>query len=95
VYSDQKQKILDAVAQALDAVGMDTGGDEYGELAETNSVPIWSQIDVSVPDAGRGPIHDKSALFNAAKEARAIQTDAYGMPLPGEHEFGMTALGMV
>ncbi len=97
---NNKQQILDAISQALDAMGMDGGmGDMYGEemgVGDDNRVPIWAELDVSVDDAGRGPIHSKEALFGAKKMRQPFQqTDQYGMPMDDQGAEMMTALGMV
>lgn len=97
-----KSKIMNAFAQALDAVGIDDlGGDEYGEMdgvgPSGSEVPIWSKL--QSPEglgAGKGQIHDKSALLGVKAQTEPQgRVDAYGMPLPGEAEDGMLALGLV
>lgn len=95
-----KQQILEAVSRALDSMGVgEPDGDEYGEAAGVgadNSVPIWSKLQVNVPDAGRGPIHDKKALFSAmAEQSKPPMVDNYGMPYDDEAAEMMTATGMI
>lgn len=104
-----KEEILAAISSALDIMGLGgTGPDDYGEQAETNEVPTWGKMDVSVPDAGRGPIHDRAALFqnstqglfDSDKMSKPPQvgnftTDAYGMPLPQDQEEGMSMMGIL
>lgn len=95
----KKQQILDAISQVLDAMGVDADidADDFDEngLTSTNEVPIWSKLDVSVNDEGRGPIHSKDALFGVKKMTQPTQVDAYGMPMPGDQEEMMSALGLV
>ncbi len=97
-----KNAILQAVSQALDAMGMDSGGeglDLYGESQAVNgpnNVPIWSQLDAGKLGSTNGPIHDKSSLMGAiADQGAPPKTTQYGMPMPGQQEEMMTATGMV
>jgi hypothetical protein len=93
-----KQRILEAISQALDAMGMDSGEediyDENGMTSE-NTVPIWSQLQIGVEDSGRGPIHDKNALFGVKKMTEPQRVDQYGMPMAGDQEEMLSALGLV
>ena len=96
----KRQAILDAVSQALDAMGVDADmdADDYGEnmeVAGENTVPIWSQLEVGVEDAGRGPIHDKSALFKGLQMSKPPQLDNYGMPVDDEAAEMSVAMGLV
>ncbi len=65
-----KQSILDAVSQALDAMGMDPGSDPMGEDPTMNNgqLPIWNSLNVTVPGtAPRGPIaSSKDSLFGGS-----------------------------
>lgn len=95
-----KQQILDAVSQALDAMGVSGGdGDEYDENGGMgggdNNVPVWSQLQVGVNDEGRGPIHDKSALFGMDRTSKPPTVDNYGMPVDDDQSEMMSALGLV
>ncbi len=97
-----KNAILQAISQALDAMGVSGGGDdEFNEdqsVSGPNNVPIWSQLDVSVPDEGRGPIHSKSALFGPVgnyRDTQPMATNMYGMPQDDDSAEMMTAMGMV
>lgn len=93
-----KEAILAAVAAALDGMGMDGGEmDEYGEGEEVgpNEVPIWSKLDVSVNDEGRGPIHSKESIFKKLMAQQPRTVDAYGMPAAGDQEEMMMATGLV
>jgi hypothetical protein len=96
--SINKQMVLDAVSRALDGMGMgDMGGDEYGEddSIGPNEVPIWSKLQVGVNDEGRGPIHDKSALFGMDRTSKPPTVDNYGMPVDDDASEMMSALGLV
>lgn len=94
-----KQMILDAISQALDGMGMDTGDqDEYGEseMMEGNEVPVWSKLQAGTLGQGSGAIHDKSALMlGADRTSKPPMTDNYGMPASGDQEEMMTALGII
>ncbi len=93
-----KQAVLDAVSQALDSMGLDMGGDEYdeaGAMAGDNNVPIWSQLQVGVNDEGRGPIHDKSAIFGMDRTSKPPTVDNYGMPMDDGQDEMMSALGLI
>lgn len=94
-----KQMVLDAVSQALDAMGVDAGieADEYGEeeaLAD-NSVPVWSQLNAGSLGQSQGVIHDKSALMGMDRTSKPPTVDNYGMPVDDDQAEMMTALGMV
>jgi len=95
----QKLAILSAMddehlSLALEGVGIDCCGMDEDPLGEdaSNALDKWNEIEVSVPDAGRGPIVDKSALFMPKQE---VMTNTYGLPEPGEDEDLMMATGMV
>jgi hypothetical protein len=94
-----KAKLLEVISQALDGMGMDDGmTDMYDEsgLLPNNEVPVWSKLDVSVDDEGRGPIHSKDSLFKALQQiGKPVQIDAYGMPYDDDQEELMLASGMV
>ena len=94
-----KQAILDAVSQALEAMGMsDMGGDEYGEsemVGGENTVPIWSTLNAGTLGQGNGPIHNRAALQAATSQAPPSATDNYGMPLDDESDEMMVAMGLV
>lgn len=94
-----KQAILDAVSQALDAMGMQMGdGDEYGEsdsLGGENSVPIWSQLQAGTLGQTNGAIHDKSALLGMDRTSKPPTVDNYGMPVDDDQSEMMSALGLV
>lgn len=97
-----KNQILQAVSQALDSMGVTSSDpDFYGEseAVQENNVPIWSQLQVGVNDEGRGPIHDKAALFQQAKQMSKPPMvgnfNEYGMPQDDEGAEMMTAMGMV
>lgn len=96
-----KNAILQAVSQALDAMGISSGEDDYGEdqsVSTPNNVPIWSQLDVNVPDQGRGPIHSKSSLFGPVgnyRDTQPMATNTYGMPVDDQSDAMMSAMGMV
>jgi len=83
--------------QALEGLGIDCcsgqGDDFYGAEDPTNTLDKWSEMEVSIPDAGRGPIVDKSALFT--QQMQQPQTNTYGLSMPGEDEEMMMASGMV
>lgn len=95
----KKQAILDAVSQALDAMGVSSGDmdfyDESEEMTGENKVPIWRELEVSVNDQGRGPIHNKADLFKGIDMSKPPQVDNYGMPVDDQGAEMMTALGMV
>lgn len=98
--ADIKSTIMDAISQALDGMGIssDLGNDEYGEndtVGQDNEVPIWSKLQVGVNDEGRGPIHDKSALFGNKQMSKPPTVDNYGMPVDDEQSEMMSALGLV
>ena len=96
-----KQSILDAVSQALDAMGLtDMGGDEFDEQegmeGQGNAVPIWSQLQAGTLGSTNGPIHDRQALMQSAVSAGKPQgVDPYGMPVDDEGAEMMSALGLV
>ncbi len=95
-----KQAVLQAVSQALDAMGMsDQGGDEYDESGgmgqPENNVPMWSQLQVGVDDQGRGPIHDKAALFGMDRTSKPPTVDNYGMPVDDDQSEMMSAMGLI
>jgi hypothetical protein len=69
--------------------------DMYGEEdSVADGVPIWSALDAGTLGSTKGPIHDKSAL-QKVMQAEAPATDAYGMPVAGDQEEMMSALGLV
>ncbi len=97
-----KNSILQAVSQALDAMGMtDQGGDEYDENgsmggSSPNQVPVWSQLQAGVPDSQRGPIHDKTAAFAGMdRTSKPPQVDNFGLPIEDDQSEMMSALGLV
>ncbi len=97
--SAKKQQIMDAISQVLDSMGV-SGLEEdiFGEgegVGQENNVPIWSQLQVGVNDEGRGPIHDKGALFGFNKMSKPPMVDNYGMPAAGDQEEMMLATGLV
>lgn len=83
-------------ALALRAVGISCDEDEYGEQ-DPSEVPVWSALEVSVPDTKRGPIANKREIFKqiAREQAIAPKVDAYGMPVAGEQEEAMMMSGLV
>lgn len=92
-----KQAVLDAVSQALDAMGMQMGdGDEYGEsdMIGANEVPIWSKLEAGQLGSTPGQIHDR-ALLQPRQMDKPPQVSNYGMPVDDESSEMMTALGMV
>lgn len=97
-----KQELLAAISQVLDQMGLGgDGGDVYDESGMTaeNEVPVWAKLNVNVSDEGRGPIHDKGALFGAKQFTKPPEVgnyvDDYGMPASGDQEEMMSAMGMV
>lgn len=95
-----KQMILDAISQALDAMGIsgdvdtDDVYDENGMMPQ-NQVPVWSQLDASMLGQGNGPIHSKDSLMKGIQMSKPPQVDNYGMPASGDQEEMMTAMGLV
>jgi hypothetical protein len=93
-----KQAILDAVAQALEGMGMgEPDGDEYGEDEGLggNQVPIWSQLNAGTLGKTPGQIHDLSALLGEDRTSKPPTVSNYGMPVDDDAEELMTSLGIV
>lgn len=94
-----KEQILAAISQALDAMGMDAGmeGDMYGEdgTVAANEVPVWSKLEAGTLGQSQGIIHDKSKLQGAMMAAEPESVDTYGLPVAGDQEAMMLATGMI
>lgn len=97
-----KQEILAALSQVLDQMGIgEDGGDVYDEsgLTAANEVPVWSKLAVGVEDEGRGPIHNRAALFGGKQFTKPPEVgnyiDSYGMPVDDQGAEMMTAMGVV
>ncbi len=94
-----KQSILAAVAQALDAMGMPSDdGDPYGEgqgVSGSNPVPVWSQLKAGTLGQGGGPIHDKSSLMGMDRLSKPPTVNNYGMPVDDGSDEMMSAMGLV
>ncbi len=85
----------DSLAMALSAIGIESGGvddDPYGEGQE-NPVPVWGNLDVSIPETKRGPLISKESLFVPKPAPRP--TNPYGMPMPGQEDDDLFASGML
>lgn len=93
-----KNQLLQAFSQFLDQMGHDGfNEDYYGEdptLADGN-LPIWSQLDASVPDESKGPIHSRNSLFKVLEESAPFEIDTYGMPRDDAAAEFMIATGMI
>jgi len=92
-----KNKMLEMFSQFLDTMGGGLDEDYYGEdeMMQNDQLPIWSQMDASVPSVSMGPIHSRESLFTKMQEARPTQFDAYGMPQDDQAAEMMLATGMV
>lgn len=97
-----KQEIIQAISQVLDQMGVGgDGGDVFDEggMTSANEVPVWAKLNVNVADEGRGPIHDKGALFGGKQYTKPPEVgnyvDTYGMPYDDQAAEMMTAMGMV
>jgi hypothetical protein len=93
-----KEQILNAVAQALEAMGVgEPDGDEYDEsgLMSGNEVPIWSKLSAGTLGQGNGPLHDKSELLGMNRTSKPPTVDNYGMPVDDEAAEMSVAMGIV
>ena len=92
-----KDKIIQAVTQALEAMGITDDQDFYGEqegIGPENRVPIWTELKAGELGSTPGQIHDKQSLMKV-QQSKPPMASNYGMPIDDESSEMMVAMGLV